>query len=372
MGKQLPKYLFFGSPHSIEYTNETPTMTLHCASGENAGNVLIGQSVRDQLIFDEEYSGILDIQNITPEEANEKYAALIIPSSNFLNPFQDFGIYADFFARLKIPFVVIGLGSQAPVEDVPEIPLLPGQLRFIREIAAHSTTIGVRGEFTAECLKRLGINNVDVIGCPSFFLKCNPLLTIRHSSRNSIRLAINGDIKMRKNPELRSIFTDLCHEGFRHGASYFIQDEYPLAVLARRRADEMTLELGEQVLRFFFRDGDQDLLDYLRTHLHVYYNTSLWSDVIRSFDFSIGPRFHGNLIAVINGVPALFIIHDSRTRELCRYFRLPSIETRQVTGRKLIPFLFEVDYSETVHIFPERYMRYALFLDKNGLAHKLY
>jgi hypothetical protein len=41
--------------------------------------------------------------------------------------------------------------------------------------------------------------------------------------------------------------------------------------------------------------------------------------------FSIGPRFHGNVLAVISGIPALFVAHCGRVNEMIKFFKFPYI-----------------------------------------------
>lgn len=51
------------------------------------------------------------------------------------------------------------------------------ELEYSDIISLNTTTekipkvasIGVRGEFTAECLSLLGVHNIRIIGCPSFY-----------------------------------------------------------------------------------------------------------------------------------------------------------------------------------------------------------
>mgnify|MGYP002249907294 CR=1 FL=1 len=41
--------------------------------------------------------------------------------------------------------------------------------KFFNKMSEKATSIGVRGEFTAECLSLLGVHNIRIIGCPSFY-----------------------------------------------------------------------------------------------------------------------------------------------------------------------------------------------------------
>jgi hypothetical protein len=84
---------------------------------------------------------------------------------------------ADFLEKVKLPCVMIGVGSQAPNYD-SEIKLQKGTVRFLKIVSERSVSIGARGFFTASWLEKYGIKNVDIIGCPSFFWTCRPTLSV--------------------------------------------------------------------------------------------------------------------------------------------------------------------------------------------------
>jgi hypothetical protein len=46
-------------------------------------------------------------------------------------------------------------------------------------------------------------------------------------------------------------------------------------------------------------------------------------DAMLSFDFAVGARFHGVMLAIQAGVPGGVFAHDSRTLELCQTMGLP-------------------------------------------------
>ena len=79
--------------------------------------------------------------------------------------------------KLKIPVVVLGAGLQSP------LPYAAGKERvfddtvkaFAAAVLDRSPTIGVRGEYTQDYLQRLGFRDIEVIGCPSMFLRGDQL-----------------------------------------------------------------------------------------------------------------------------------------------------------------------------------------------------
>ena len=47
------------------------------------------------------------------------------------------------------------------------------------------------------------------------------------------------------------------------------------------------------------------------------------SSSMRNFDFVVGPRFHGVMLAMQAGTPGGVIAHDSRTHEMCETMEIP-------------------------------------------------
>lgn len=91
---------------------------------------------------------------------------------------------------------------------------------------------------------------------------------------------------------------------------------------------------------------------------------------LREFDFAIGTRIHGVMLALQAGVPALCTAHDSRTLELCRLMMVPHVIASEVP-RRLTPdalrdmFVFDATRFDDNRRFLCRV--YVDFLRRNGL-----
>ena len=57
-----------------------------------------------------------------------------------------------------------------------------------------------------------------------------------------------------------------------------------------------------------------------------------WMEFYRQFDFVVGPRIHGVMIALQAGVPAMCIAIDSRTTELCEIMKVSYLSFNSVKG----------------------------------------
>ena len=60
------------------------------------------------------------------------------------------------------------------------------------------------------------------------------------------------------------------------------------------------------------------IIDYDDNYSKVYFNLNDWAELYskENISFAFGTRFHGNMVAMHNGIPALWVTHDSRTKEL--------------------------------------------------------
>ncbi|MDO5323840.1 MAG: polysaccharide pyruvyl transferase family protein [Clostridia bacterium] len=94
-----------------------------------------------------------------------------------------------------------------------------------------------------------------------------------------------------------------------------------------------------------------------------------WIDFLAGHaDFAFGSRIHGNLAALLAGVPALLISCDLRTRELARYHGLPFVAGEALRGDEDVRELYAAaDFSEPGRRHPENFRRFVDFLDANGI-----
>ena len=84
--------------------------------------------------------------------------------------------------------------------------------------------------------------------------------------------------------------------------------------------------------------------------------------------FSIGTRFHGNVVPILAGVPALFITFDSRTKELTDYFNFPTLDASEFLIDKPMEYYYDLaDYSKFNKTYPEKLDNFIDFCLLNNL-----
>src|SRR5690606_34640917 len=125
-----------------------------------------------------------EIRNLQFSDAgNEKlwpqsdYDAVVVRGSNYLTETLDLGHVVPLLKKLKGPIVPVGVGAQAA--KYKKLSLPKGTVEAWKIIADKCESIGVRGHYSAEVFNDIGIKNIRLIGCPSFYRSLRPSITIK-------------------------------------------------------------------------------------------------------------------------------------------------------------------------------------------------
>jgi len=345
------------------------------ATGANTGNMMIGYGLFHGLAAGHKayHPGF---GAIPAERLHEQYDAIFVPASNFVSASVDLSSQADYFARTKLPIYCFGLGSQ--MLPGQKRSLQPGTERFLRLVSERSGSIGVRGTFTAEILWELGIRNVSVVGCPS-------LLAIRPEALNRLatqrptleKVALGFSNNVRQHglvPDaMRACENGLFQRMLGENAFYILQNEAAELNLlaAMERGDTAgAMEAIQRIARLFeVAPGRTDVQRFLETRVRVFFSVEDWVGCARTMTAAIGTRFHGNIAALLAGTPALFLVHDMRTLELCDLLRAPSLLLdRPYAAEEIVERLVSADYGPFIAQFRRLMMEWRLFIQRNGFA----
>lgn len=296
---------------------------------------------------------------------------LVIPMANFIRPHEDFGFIADAIEKADINKVVLaGIGAQSEYYD-QNLYIPPGTRRLLSIAAERSTSIGVRGFYSAELLNKNGYKNVEVIGCPSLFYSCTPWAPVR--SRDGCE---RSGIAVHATPTglYRDKLAEFYEFAMNMDADYIMQsEEHILPILDSEWFVERESKVDFHVHYYKFPETPfEKLKNWYATKGRLFFDVEEWIAYASSKEFFMGCRFHGNVAALLAGTPALTLVFDSRTRELCEYARLPYILFEDFTAEKSIeyykdqsdPSLFDAN-------FKRLFERYKSFLDKNGILNNL-
>ena len=200
----------------------------------------------------------------------------------------------------------------------------------------------------------MGIHNYQIIGCPSIYLqKSYEHMRGKHPSLERLLVTFTRNI-----PEDSYMPWDyaLMQTGSKYHAAWCKQtmSEYPGDLIQQ----------GEL---------DPQIVDWVNSSCHIFYNCEQWSQWLRKCVFTLcfGSRFHGNMMAFQNGIPTLWVDHDSRTAELLEFLHLPHVDKSQITDADSIADLLDAcDYDDFLEHYPDLRRRYIQFLRDNGIMLK--
>jgi hypothetical protein len=264
--------------------------------------------------------------------------------------------------RLRIPVVVLGVGSQANVHNDSKRlrPIEPAVRDFVSAVLDRSPTIGVRGELTQDYLARLGFRDVEVIGCPSMFLHGDRLQVEkrRPTIEPDARLSINVS------PYVKAMGPIVRHH----------VERYPNMTYVPQDLDSLELLLwgdhGDPVPPDDPRPIHRAHPLFREDRVRFFVDPWPWFRHLATQDFSFGTRIHGNIAALIAGTPAYVLAHDSRTLELVRYFEIPHrlmLDTAPDTDAAEL--YAEADYGPLNHGHAARFATFVGYLERHGLDH---
>ncbi|MGN0184938.1 MAG: polysaccharide pyruvyl transferase family protein [Aristaeellaceae bacterium] len=340
----------------------------------NSGNLLFYNGVaRAVMTGDVELEHFFreDVERLigSMDAVNADYDGVLIPLANAFRPEYApiLRLLTRFVRATKLPCWVIGVGIQARNEDeLRQGFAFDGDARdFVCAVLEKSALLGVRGEYTAAYLQSLGFvpeRHFSVIGCPSAYLYGDVLPQLRRKEPEELRrVAVNAapGLPEAVNELLRrsmADFGEVCFIPQRQRELWLLRYGYECSARSRANAPDY----------------------YPLTRRHALYRTGgmagfvsarSWIDFLAEHaDFAFGSRIHGNLAALLAGVPSLLISCDLRTRELARYHGLPFVDGEALRGDEDIRELYAAaDFSEPGRRHPENFRRFVAFLEANGI-----
>ncbi|MDQ3288184.1 MAG: polysaccharide pyruvyl transferase family protein [Pseudomonadota bacterium] len=346
---------------------------LNAAVGSNVGNLAFVHAIDKQL------GGALPRLNRGEkiEKINAMPGTAVLPCANHLGVHVNLAREAAHFARIERPMVAIGLGAQGgyAMEALPELP--EGSIRWLRVLAEHAPTaapnISVRGEFSLRLLEKHGVADRGVaLGCPSLFINPAPALgqqVMAAIERPIKRVAVAaGHYRWTHMKKLEASLAQLVDQT---GGAYILQS--PLQMLKLYRNESQALlpaDIDSLRSSILPHGSNEDVIEWYRRYSRAFFDVPTWMNYLRQFDFVIGARIHGVMLAIQAGVPGVCVAHDSRTLELCQTMALPYVLPAQVRNGLTLDqmrstFNFDPDAFDKRR--KELAGNYGAFLRGNGL-----
>ena len=313
----------------------------------------------------------------SPELLRESCDIIVMACANQLGPHSNLEQLAITFERCKLPILAVGLGAQAKELGLT-VELTSGTRRWLDVVAAHAPAkapnIGVRGEFSRRQVERNGAGERAVVtGCPSNFINPSPslatLLDQRYRDDSVKRVAVPAGLHhWAKLAQLEQSLADIVEST---SGVYIAQSEIDMIRIARGewgRIDSATF----RSIRSYIRPGlsDDDFRLWCKRYATCFIDATSWMEAMRNFDFVVGPRFHGVMLAMQAGTPGGVIAHDSRTLEMCETMSIPVRMAQNMPPKFLpsdLPLLFQFEAEEYSRSRCELARRYTELLIASGI-----
>jgi hypothetical protein len=333
-----PVYIL-GTSGRVENPEKYSIEDLLKVVGLNTGNLMFQHAVTQMIADPKIFIGLTGLPYIDAGECKDG-SYLVFPAANHLRTGADWSGLCGFFERSKIPLIVMGLGVQAadtsdPKATAEALKADASAMRLVAVLREKAAWISVRGNFTADVCQLLGLDKVDVLGCPSLMLNPHANAGQRIAAKleaaknkDAPRMALTAagpwDIKSLAKQEIERKLLALLlqHQGLYvqqsggEAALAFAMlkfDKLPLsALLSFRQILDPSLSLD-------------DMVSFARSKARIFFDAGKWISAMESVDVCIGTRLHGNMAAMAAGTPGCVISHDSRTDELAIEMSLPRL-----------------------------------------------
>ncbi len=336
--------------------------------GGNSGNWLYQYSLFRALMIDE--NTVIDIFNPTKqtideefiEKVNSKYDVFVLPLANafklsFINEMKNL---TRLLNGLKIPCVVPGIGIQKKSDGsfAESFEYIDESKAFIKAILNKSSIIGVRGEATGEFFKALGFReekDFTVIGCPSLYtfgLHLPEVKPLNYSADSKLLFSSKVEHENKKVAAIMKSFA-------KQHPNYYYAPQWILDMRTLYYGKNYRAEPDEKPKKRFF-DPDKAV---------IFTSPYRWINFTReNIDFSVGTRLHGNVAAVLGGVPSFIMATDQRVSELAAYHNIACVPVSTVNDKtKLTDIIEKQDFTLVHKGHTERFNHFVDFLEKNSL-----
>jgi hypothetical protein len=319
----------------------------------NHGASFICQALLRQ--FDADY--IDDFSDI-PVLRN-KYDVCVLALSTHIHRKRDISYLADVVEKLDMKTIALSLGMEdyiAAANDIVE--LHPSVIRLLHLVSERSEAIGVRGPHTASILQKHGFNNIIPVGCPS----------LQWQLKDNIRIHKNKSMTKPLNVYHRTM-SSYALEAMK-SATILGQDFLDEVIFTNNRNNDDSLHRHEMSQYLELHDYKTVLAIINRNGIFPN-RYELWYDIIGAHDFVIGPRLHGCIAALSQGVPAVLVPRDLRVKEVADFYNIPTASIEDMRKKSIRQIFDEADFSIFKKTHKKRYKNYYAFLEKNKLVHKL-
>ena len=346
------------------------TVLAHNKIGNNIGNMLFPYSIARTVMTKD-----TELETFIPErvkkekfrEYNQTADLCILPFANaFRVSFIDnLKKTTKFVKHMKKPCVVVGVGMQQSLQQnsfSPELDMAVSE--FMNAVLEKSALVGVRGEITGAYLKRLGYQeeiHYTVIGCPSMFLYGDTLPEMKvNGLQEASSVCLNSKITLPQK------FHDFMHQTSQEYKNYHYIPQVIEEIFRMYAGMPYPEHFVEEIPKYFPMKFSNPI--YKKKKGLTFVNAHSWLEFLGEQDFSIGSRIHGNIAAILAGIPSFVIVSDKRILELVEYHQIPHMMLQDLGDHMHAGEIYEkTDFSKVAKGHKQRFDHYLDFLRKNGI-----
>lgn len=260
--------------------------------------------------------------------------------------------HADRVAPLSLGFAFEN-GKIAPID---------ASLKRLLQMISERIEIGVRTDYDAEFLNDEGIKNVRVIGCPSMFYHMDRDFRVDDSSCSMDSVNFNftsdfGNLGISQRDAVEIHWKLLLWFKWQYEQLpvrvHLTMQKLPFAEIC----DMHTILLSYGEIHSFYKDCGR-----------YFYSVEDWIRALKKEHFSMGSRFHGNVAAILAGVPTLMVNVDNRMKGMNDFYKIPSIDIREFDLEKPLEYYRELaDYTQFNKNYAAAYDNFVDYCQKNGV-----
>lgn len=305
----------------------------------------------------------------------------IVRGSTYLHKNFDFEAANKTLDSIDAPLAIVGLGAQSPIYDPKLLDDNEDARGFIARLNEKSSSISVRGAFSAEVAERLGAQNIRITGCPSLFytlgcpeVEVPELLKLPQRSLGiSIHSGLTENIFCHAPKEAREKHGQVIVWAIKNAANVSIFEqgvllEYDIADHGLSFAERRSA--AEQVIERINAQGYLSPEDLMARMVSVK-SIEEWLAKARDVDAIIGFRFHGNMVALLQGKPCYYYTYDTRLKEFCDLYGLPQQDVTEDWGDP-VKAMVEHDWTVTNSRIAGLRQELKEFYKENGFAENLH
>lgn len=310
---------------------------------------------------------------------NRRCDGLVVTMANTIRTNDSDGAIYTRFKRMldqyKVPLTIFGLGARSATEKMDDIELLPECIDLLQYLERRAAPIGVRGEFTKRLLaEKAGVTEVVVTGCPSFFSEPAAFAELRKNLDNPQEGVITfSGTNFNRSEELGALVDTALNGGHLiEPVSKDLHRAHLMSVKGKTAAYPNYVRRAINRLDGAARQKLEIALgELLKNRYHLFHEPEAWLDFNRKVvEFGYGTRFHVNMATLLSGKPALWVTHDSRTRELVDFFGLPSIDLSSLPNKTPEQLMQLVDYEPMFSKLPDLFANWEGYMTAHDLPYK--